>query len=104
MARSDRRHLVTVQGPGVPVPDGEGGYSYVPGPLDPATWWCSITPASQRLMERLAAGTVLTEASHVLEGDYHPGIDTQTETVFEGRTHYVRGVTDPEERHITTIA
>lgn len=104
MARSDRRHLVTVQGPGAgSIVDGD----WVPGtptPLDPPTWWCSINPASQRVLERVAAGTVIAEASHVVEGDYHPGINTQTQLVFEGRTLYVKGVSDPEERHITTIA
>ncbi len=86
------------------MPDGEGGYTITPTPLVPATWWCSIDPASQRLLERLVASTVISAADHVLEGDYHPGIDTQTQIIFEGRTLYVRGVTDPEERHITTIA
>jgi hypothetical protein len=104
VSRSDRRHLVTLAGPGTPVPDGEGGYVLTPTPLDPSTWWCASLPATQRNLERLTAGTTLTAADHVLEGDFHPGITTQTQIGFEGRTLYVREVRDPEDRHITTIA
>jgi hypothetical protein len=105
MARSDRRHLVTLSAPsGTPVSDGEGGYIFPMGPLDPPTWWCASLPATQRNLERLTAGTVIASVDHALEGDFHPGITTQTQITFEGRTLYVREVRDPEDRHITTIA
>ena len=104
MARSDRRHLVSLTGPGTPVPDGEGGYVIPTVPLDPATWWCAINAASARELERMTAGTSLTAASHIVEGDYHPGITTQTQLTFEARTFFVNGVVNPEERDITTIA
>ena len=102
--RSDRRHLVTLTTLGVPVPDGEGGYTQPPVPLDPPTWWCTITPASARELERLTAGTSLTAASHIVEGDYHAGITTSTQITFEARIFYVNGVVNPEERDLTTIA
>ena len=102
--RGTYRHLVTLTGPGAPVPDGEGGYTQPPIPLDPPTWWCAITAASARELERMTAGTTLTAASHIVEGDYHPGISTSTEITFEGRTFYVNGVQNPQERDLVTIA
>jgi hypothetical protein len=104
MSRSDWIHLVTLTGPGVPVPDGEGGYVITPVPLDPPTWWCGSLPATQRNLERLTAGTVVATVDHVLEGEYHAGITTQTQIVFEGTTLYVREVRDPEHRHERTLA
>jgi hypothetical protein len=103
--KGERRHLVTLQGPGgPPVPDGDGGFTETPAPLTPPTWWCSIVPATARDLERVTAGTTLAAATHVAEGDYHAGITTETEILFRGRTLYVKGVINPEERNITTIA
>ena len=96
--------MVTLQSGGAPT---NVSGDYVPGtptPLDPATWWCSIKPATQRDLERVTAGTALTVASHIVEGDYHPQITTSTQILFKGRTLYVNGVVNPEERNITTIA
>ena len=52
----------------------------------------------------MTAGTSLTAASHIVEGDYHAGITTPTQITFEARTFYVNGVQNPEERNMTTIA
>src|SRR5262245_50843944 len=104
MPRGAYRHLVTLQGPGGTVPDGDGGWITTPTDLDPPTWWCAINPASVRDLERLTAGTAVTSASFIVTGDYHPGITTQTQITFEGRLLFVNGTVDPEERHITTIA
>jgi hypothetical protein len=105
--RGDYRHLVTLAGPGagnVQNPDGE----WVPGPtapLDPPTWYCAITPATVRDLERLTAGTTVTQATFIFEGDYHAGITTQTQiTNDDGRVFYVNGVQNPEERNRTTRA
>lgn len=104
MSRGDRRHLVTVAGAGPPTQNSEG--EWVPGtaPLTPPTWWCSINPASARDLERQTAGTVLATATYILEGDYHPGITTQTQiTKDDGRIFYVAGVQNPEERNERTV-
>lgn len=74
------------------------------GPLDPPSWRCRIDPASVRELEYVASGTALARASHILEGDFHPGITTQTQILFNGRTFFVNGVINPEERNIDTIA
>src|SRR5262245_15442738 len=89
--RAERRHLVQLMTQGY-APDGEGGYVPSPVPLDPPSWRCSIEPASVRELERLTAGTAVTTASYICEGDYHAGITTETQIVFEGRTLYVNGV------------
>ena len=103
--RGERRHLVTLQGPGTNTQNAEG--EWVPGfeALDPPTWWCSISPATVRDLERLTAGTTVTQATFVLEGEYHAGITTQTQiTKDDGRVFYVNGVQNPEERNIVTRA
>lgn len=99
----ERRHLVTLANPGTPVPDGDGGYTQTMTPLSPAEWWVRIQPAAARDLERLAAGTVLSTASHIVTGSYHSGITTQTVITFGARTFNVVGVMNPEERNIETI-
>lgn len=101
--RGEKRHLVNLQAPGDPVPDGEGGFIETMAALDPPTWHVQMLPATVRNMERVAAGTTIASASHILTGDYHPGVNTETQAIFEGRTLYVRSVVDPEEKHIETI-
>src|SRR5262245_29762340 len=102
--RGERRHLVTLQGPtGPAAPDGEGNWTPSTGALSPPTWWCSITPASTRDLERVSAGTTITSASHLVEGAYRGDITTQTQIVFNGRILHVNGVVNPEERNIRTI-
>jgi head-tail adaptor len=99
------RHKVLVQNPtGAPVPDGDGGYTQGFLNAVPATWYCSIVPATSRDLERVAVGTIIATASHVLIGRYHPSITVNTRLVFEGRVFQVTGVSNPEERRIETIA
>ena len=97
------RHVVTVQGQGTPVPDGDGGYTESWTNLVPATWRCSIVPATARDLERITAGTVIATATHIVSGRYHPQIAISTRLVFGTRLFSVTGVSDPEERHIETI-
>ena len=97
------RHLVTVQGSTAPVPDGDGGSTVEWVNLVPPTWYCSITPATERDLERVAAGTVISTSSHILAGRYHPQIGVDTRIVFEGRVFQVTGVANPEERKIRTV-
>jgi len=70
------KFLARVQSPGAPTPDGEGGFIETWVDLDPATWWCSIENAAARNLERSIAKTIEATASHLLRGDYHPGITT----------------------------
>lgn len=106
VSRGARRHLVSLEGPGGPaVPDGEGGWTQTPAPLDPPTWACSIRRASVRDLERVTSGTVLNAASHILEGDFHPGVTRETQITFEGRTFFVNDVINVDERdtHMTVL-
>lgn len=98
------RHLVLLQNPGPAVPDGDGNFTQPWEDLSPSTWYCAITPATARDLERVAAGTVLSTGMSIVTGRHHPGITTQTRLVFNGRTLAVTGVGNPEERNIQTIA
>ena len=61
-----------VSDPTAMVPDGEGGFIEGWADLDPADWPVRITPATARDMERVASGTVITSATHVIEGRWRP--------------------------------
>jgi SPP1 family predicted phage head-tail adaptor len=95
------RHVVTVQAPSGMVPDGEGGYTEGWTDLDPAKWDVSINPATARDLERVAAGTVITTATHIITGRYRSDVDTGTRVLFKGRIFHLTGVRNPEERNIT---
>lgn len=72
------RHVLLVQNPGPDVPDGEGGFTQSWITATPAKWPCEIAPATVRDLERAAAGTVITTASHIISGRYHTQITTDT--------------------------
>lgn len=76
------RHLVALDEPGPPVPDGDGGWTEGSVPLNPPAWYCSIEPASAYNVEREVAGTVSATASHLLKGRFHPGISPTTRIWF----------------------
>lgn len=102
-ARGAKRHLVSLANPGTAVPDGDGSFTQVDAPLTPATAWAEIKPATARDLERTTSGTVLSEASHIVTMDYHPGVSTQTRITFNGRTLNVTGVSNPEEKNVELI-
>jgi head-tail adaptor len=83
-AIGEYRHRVTLENPGDPVPDGDGGYTETSIPLDPPDWDCSIQAASTRDLESIGAGTVLSQATHLLKGRYHPGITTESRVLIGG--------------------
>jgi Concanavalin A-like lectin/glucanases superfamily/Phage head-tail joining protein len=83
-AIGEYRHRVTLGNPGNPVPDGDGGYTETFAPLDPPEWDCSIQAASTRDLESIGAGTVLSQATHLLKGRYHPGITTESRVLIGG--------------------
>jgi len=99
-----RPHRITLQNPGTPVPDGNGDSATPWFDLAPPAVWARIAPATQAVLERVAAGTAIATASHIVTMPYHPQVTTQTRITFNGRTFYVTGVANPEERNIETIA
>jgi SPP1 family predicted phage head-tail adaptor len=95
------RHLVTLEAPGDPVPDGSGGYTEGWAPLTPAAWHCAIEAATAADLERLIAGTAQTTATHLVRGRFHPGITTATRITFRGRVLEVQSVQNDAERNLT---
>lgn len=95
---SRRPHRVSLQNPGDPVPDGDGGYTEGMTPLNPPQMFASIEPATAQNLERDFAGTVVATATHVVTMPYHPGVTLETELVFKGRTFSVIGKANREER------
>ena len=95
------RHRVTLNAPGPPVPDGEGGYT------DSVTTLVSrapaaVQPATAAILERLGANTVSPMATHLVTLRYLPGVTTKTEVVFHDvtdRALAITGVYDFEARH-----
>jgi SPP1 family predicted phage head-tail adaptor len=96
------RHVVTLDAPGDPVPDPDGGYTEAYAPLTPPTWDCAIEQASTRSLESLGAGSVIAQATHLVRGPYHAGITTQTRITFQGRILNVLYVANRDERGIET--
>jgi head-tail adaptor len=92
------RQLVTFEEPSGPVPDGEGGYTQTPIPLDPPTWYVRIRPATARDAEKVTAGTVITHVSHIVHGRWHPGVTTRARMHCKGHTYQITSVVNLEER------
>jgi len=101
MAIGSYRLLVTVQVPGTPTPDGDGGYvdTWVDG--DPPTWAVSIEPATRATGETLIAGTVLATPTHLVRGRYHASVTTHARLCFETRVFNVLTVRNQDERNRT---
>lgn len=99
-----RIHRVLLQAPGLNVPDGDGGYTNTWTDLSPNTWQVAIEPATARDLERLTAGTVIAQASHIVTGPYRDDVTINTRVIFNGRTLNVIGVANPEEKNVETIA
>jgi head-tail adaptor len=102
------RHRVTLTNPGTPVADGDGGYTETFTALSPATVSAAIKPATARDLERVAGGTVMSTASHLITMRFHPGVTTETKvawTTKDGRTHTanVTGVQNTDERSIELV-
>lgn len=96
-----RRHLIELQTLSAPVSDGEGGFTQAPATF--ATVLASIEPATVHDLERLAAGTAIATASHVVKIPYVAGVTTQTQILFGSRRFYVQGVQNPDERNIELV-
>ena len=100
-----RRHLVTLQNPTVVV-DGEGGFTTTWADLSPSQMWARIEPATASRLERVAAGTVQSAATHIATMLRHTGVTTKTRLTWvdRGETHtaHVTGV-GPTERGDETV-
>ncbi len=95
---------VSLANPGTPTADSDGSYTQTFSALTPPGVWAAIVPATARDLERLAAGTVLATATHLVTLRYHSGVTTKTRITFGARLFSVVGVVNPEERNIETIA
>lgn len=93
-----RPHRVTFQNPGPAVPDGDGGYTQSWVDLVPPALSVEIKPATAKDLERVAAGTVISTATSVITGPFHPQVTTKTRLLFNGRVFQVTGDQNIEER------
>ena len=103
-----RIHRVIFQSPGPAVPDGDGGYTQSWIDVSPAAWKVSIRPATAADLERTAAGSVLSMASYLVEGAFHPGVTTASRMVgvsalVAGKVFSIVGVINPELRSVDMV-
>jgi SPP1 family predicted phage head-tail adaptor len=98
-----RPHRVTLDGPGTPVADADGGYTETSTPLNPAAVFASIVPVSDRDLERATSGTVTAMATHRVTMPYHPQVTTRTSVHFEQRTFNVQSVANVDERNVELV-
>jgi SPP1 family predicted phage head-tail adaptor len=98
-----RPHRISLQNPGPAVPDGDGGYTQSWIDLVPPAASAEIKPATARDLERVAAGTVLSTATHMVTIPYRAGVTTQTRVLYNGRSFSVTGVSNPEEKNVELI-
>jgi head-tail adaptor len=106
----EHRHTVTLQQPGTMTPDGDGGYTEGWTNLTPAQMMAAIEPATVRALERLAAGTTTTTASHLVRIPFHPQVTSQTRvlfTDFHGQAHTLNVVAavnvDQRDRELALV-
>lgn len=99
------RHRVSLQTT-TEVPDGLGGSTQIPVTLAsrvPA----SVEPATARSLERVAANTVTSTASHLVTIRYVRGVTTKTSLVFHDgttdRPMAIEGIHDPSEKHVALV-
>src|SRR5580765_8965587 len=95
---SERQCRGMFQRPGPPEPDGTG---YVQSWVDlPPSVSARITPATTAALEHIGAGTVLSQATHLVMVPYRPDLTTKSRFILDGRFLSVLGIFDPEERHV----
>jgi SPP1 family predicted phage head-tail adaptor len=103
-AIGDRPHRVILQNPiGPPIPDGDGGSTQAYVDLTPPALSVKIAPATAQDLERVAAGTVVSQATHLVSAPYHPQVTTQTRLLFNGRSFSVNGLANLEERNVELV-
>jgi head-tail adaptor len=92
-----RRHLVRVQNPAPPVPDGDGGFVQTWSDANPRELYVSIEPPTARDLERFTHNTITAGRSVMVTGPYHAGVSTHTRLVLGARVFNVAGVDVPLE-------
>ena len=107
--RRDKR--VLLENPGAQVPDGEGGWTEGWAPLTPPQMYVHLAPATQSDLERVASGTVISSATHVISLPYHPGVTIETRLRYTepGRAERLFAVTalrnpDEADRELVLVA
>jgi SPP1 family predicted phage head-tail adaptor len=98
MSIGARRHLVRLDTPNTPVPDGQGGYTQSWTTL--GTAYAEIQPATTATLERLGANTVTANATHTVRMPWRTGVTTTTRVVFGTREFAITGLSNPDERNI----
>jgi SPP1 family predicted phage head-tail adaptor len=99
-----RPHRVTFQNPDPTfVSDNDAGFTQAWMNLSPATMYVRIRTATPNDLERIAAGTVTTTVTHIIEMPYHSQVTTATRIVYGTRSFNVVGVANPEERNVSLI-
>lgn len=93
------RSRVTVQAPGAPAADGDGGYTETWVDGLPATWAVSLGAAGTTGGESAMQGTTITTATHLVRGRYRADVTTHTRLVLGARLFNVLQVRDVDERH-----
>jgi SPP1 family predicted phage head-tail adaptor len=96
IAIGQRRHRALFQNP-TNATDGRGGFTVTWASLTPPKMWVAIRPAAPREIERLAAGTVQSVASHIVTMPYHSGVTTKTRLTYDSRIFQVTGFANVEE-------
>lgn len=102
------RNLVTVETPGSPVADGDGGFTLAYTAAAQPQWWAAIQTATTRAAERIFAGTVTAHATYILNGRFHPEIGMQTRLSWTDRAGVrhvanVLDVIDSEGQGVETV-
>lgn len=92
-----RIHRVALWNPTSQNPDGDGGF--VTSYSEVMQLDAAILPATARDLERQAAGTVTTLATHLVILPYVADVTTASKIIFGSRTFDVVGVQNPEERN-----
>lgn len=103
------RHRVTFEAPSGRVSSPDGGYTDTFTALAPGSWQVSIAPASPQDLERFTAGTVVSQATHLIRGRYHPGVTTASRMIATldraagptAVTFAIAGCRNVDERSIT---
>ena len=99
----DYVHRVTFQNPAPATPDGDGSYTETWVDCTPAAWKVSITPATQADLERVAAGTVISTATHLVRGYFHPQVTTQSRMTLGAHVFAITGKVDLELRGVEML-
>ena len=97
------RHVLWLENPGPPIPDGDGGFTQSWTPLTPPTMSARIEPVAGRNLEHVA-GSVIQTRTVTVTMRYHAGVTVETR-LRRLNGHYLRilSLVNPEERNINLV-